>query len=165
MGNMKTCPFCGMVADLNEPCLFAPAPTGETRKRRDRRRPNKGQMMHRCPSGRKGERGLSELPSIFSDRVRTARRAQKCCECHQSIAPGDKYLLSKGCWEGRWDEFKTCLGCDSLRAEMRLDYYDDEMPVFGELIERARERDYAIHSEQEVKDERDTHSQPDLIRS
>lgn len=81
----------------------------------------------------------TEMPSVFSDKVRTARREHKCCECRRIIKIREKYHLFKGCWEGKWAEFKTCLECDDLRHELREFYYDDEGPPFGELDECAKE--------------------------
>jgi len=83
--------------------------------------------------------GDTDLPSVFSDTVRKARREHKCCECQGIIKPGEKYHIFKGCWEGKWDEFKTCLDCIEVRDEIRSLYRDDEGPPFGDLGEWARE--------------------------
>jgi hypothetical protein len=83
--------------------------------------------------------GDTEMPSVFSDIVRKAHREHKCCECQQAIKVGEKYHLFKGCWEGKWSEFKTCMGCDELRREVGKLYREDEWPAFGELGEYARE--------------------------
>lgn len=83
--------------------------------------------------------GDLDMPSVFSDTVRKAHKKHKCCECWRIIKAGEKYHLAKGCWEGKWNEFKTCVECDELREEIRYDYRDDEGPAFGELGEWARE--------------------------
>jgi hypothetical protein len=80
-----------------------------------------------------------DFPSVFSDTVRKAHRDHKCCECERIIKPGDKYHLFKGCWDGKWDEYKTCLECDGIRAELRSLYRSDECPAFGELFEWVHE--------------------------
>ncbi len=90
---------------------------------------------------------MSDLPSVFSDRIRTARREHKCCECHQSIAPGSRYHLSKGYWDGKWAEFKTCVDCDDLRDEILRDCHFDEIPAFGELLEWDRDGGYRERKE------------------
>ena len=61
----------------------------------------------------------AEMPSVYSDTMRTARKEHKCCECHLKIRKGDKYHHAKGCWDGVWQEFKTCESCDDLRHELR----------------------------------------------
>ena len=81
----------------------------------------------------------TDYPSVFSDEVRMARKVHKCCECPNPILPGQKYHLFKGCYEGEWLRFKTCMECDDLRYELRKDYRDDEGPAFGELAEWAHE--------------------------
>lgn len=80
-----------------------------------------------------------ELPSVFSDKVRKAQREHRCCECHRIIKIGEKYHLFKGCWFGKWQEFKTCVDCDDLRHELHEGYRDDEWPAFGALEEWALE--------------------------
>ena len=90
--------------------------------------------------GRHGEI-MCDLPSVFSDTIRRARKDHKCCECRRIIKSGERYHLSKGCWEHKWYEFKTCTECDELREELRTacDLYPDEGPAFGELGELAHE--------------------------
>ena len=79
------------------------------------------------------------MPSVSCDTVRKARREHTCCECHQVIKIGEKYHLLKGCWEGKWDEYKTCIDCQVLREEIGTLYRGDELPPFGELSEWAHE--------------------------
>ena len=81
----------------------------------------------------------AEMPSVFSDTVRKARRAHKCCECRQVIKAGENYHLFMGCWDGKWDEYKTCVDCQDLREEIGGLYRDDEWPPFGDLSEWAHE--------------------------
>ena len=80
-----------------------------------------------------------DFPSVFSDEIRTARKEHKCCECPNPILPGQKYHLFKGCYEGKWSRYKTCMDCDEIWAELRNLYRDDECPAFGELHEWAHE--------------------------
>ena len=84
----------------------------------------------------------AEMPSVFSDTIKKSRREHKCCECRQPIKVGEKYHLSKVCWEGEWSEYKTCLSCDELRDELK---YDDELPPFGYLSEWAHEAGIEFH--------------------
>lgn len=80
-----------------------------------------------------------DLPSVFSNEIRTARKEHKCCECPNPILPGQKYHLFKGCYEGKWERFKTCMECEDIRAECHKLYRDDEGVAFGELREWASE--------------------------
>jgi hypothetical protein len=76
------------------------------------------------------------MPSIFSERKRIARKVHKCCECGKWIVPKNIYWLSKGCWEGKWDEYKTCESCYELRHELTD---GEDGPAFGDLREWAYE--------------------------
>ncbi len=79
---------------------------------------------------------MYDLPSVFSENTRKARRGHKCCECRRVIKTGEEYRLFKGCWEGKWAEYKMCLDCDELRHELQ----DGEGgPPFGDLAEWAFE--------------------------
>ena len=80
-----------------------------------------------------------DFPSVGADIIRKARQEHKCCECHRTIKVGEKYHLYKGCWDGRWDEFKNCMECDSIREDLRRDCRGEEGPAFGELREWASE--------------------------
>lgn len=80
-----------------------------------------------------------DLPSVFSVKIRQAHRIHKCCECHNEIIVGEKYQYAKGCWDGRWDNFKTCLPCSGLRDELARGSYDNEYPPFEHLSEWAHE--------------------------
>ncbi len=79
------------------------------------------------------------VPRVSSDEIRKARKEHKCCECQRVIKVGEKYHLFKGCWDGEWGRFKTCVACNDLRYDVREGYRDDEWPAFGELEEWARE--------------------------
>lgn len=69
-----------------------------------------GDMMC-CPLS-----GYDDAPaSVFSETVRTARLAHECSECDEPILPGTKYEHARGCWDGSWSTFKTCLSCVEIR--------------------------------------------------
>ena len=82
----------------------------------------------------------AEMPSVFSERYRNAHKDHKCCECHRIIKAGERYHFAKGCWEGKWYEFKTCEECDELRHELE-DTYSGELAPFGYLREWAQGSD------------------------
>jgi hypothetical protein len=80
-----------------------------------------------------------EYPDVFSVCSRKARKIHFCCECYHVIPIGEKYQYAKGCWDGRWDEYKTCQSCADLREELKDPYYG--VAAFGYLSERAEDRD------------------------
>jgi len=83
--------------------------------------------------------GDAEMPSVFFNMIRKARQEHKCCECQRVINVGEKYHLFKGCWEGKWSNFKTCMDCQDLREEIAGLYRGDEWPPFGNLAEWVHE--------------------------
>lgn len=73
-----------------------------------------------------------EPPSVSSTTTPTARKEHDCCECPRPIQPGKRYEHVKGCWDGSWSTYKTCLPCVELRAE----YADEDgCYTFGYLSE------------------------------
>ena len=54
-------------------------------------------------------------PDAFTEKIRTARKEHRCGECYRTIMPGEKYEYVSGIWEGRPDNYKTCMDCLSLR--------------------------------------------------
>ena len=53
--------------------------------------------------------------SVSSERVVVARKPHECCECGETIRPGDRYEVAAGCWDGAWARFSTCLPCMRVR--------------------------------------------------
>lgn len=61
---------------------------------------------------------FEEGPEIYrADRI-IARITHRCDECHTLILPGDRYENVAGKWEGRFETFKTCAHCLSVRDAM-----------------------------------------------
>lgn len=58
-----------------------------------------------------------EGPAVFDASMHTARKAHRCCECHDTIDPGELYEYTSGCWDGSWYHYKTCLTCKKIREE------------------------------------------------
>lgn len=71
-----------------------------------------------------------EEPSIFRREMRRARKEHRCCECFRVILPGEEYEHDSGLWDGRWDRYKTCLGCSRIREA-----FCSSGCVYGELVE------------------------------
>lgn len=64
-----------------------------------------------CPLG-----GGDEAPaSVLSASVVKAAKEHRCSECREAIPKGVKYELAKGCWDGHWSTYKTCLSCVEIR--------------------------------------------------
>lgn len=77
-----------------------------------------------------------DLPSVFRTETRKARKIHVCYECRKKIQPGEQYLVFTGCWEGKWEEYKTCQDCADLREELSD---RGTMAPFGDLGEWAYE--------------------------
>lgn len=56
-----------------------------------------------------------ECAEFASEKIVTARKTHLCCECRKKIQPGEKYEYVSGVWEGRFEHYKTCLDCVSMR--------------------------------------------------
>lgn len=61
------------------------------------------------------------LPAFCDERIVTARREHRCCECRETIQPGTDYEYVAGKWDGRFDSFKTCLLCVEIRRAFACD--------------------------------------------
>ena len=59
---------------------------------------------------------VDETYDVSRTVVRVARKEHKCCECEQPIKPGQKYEYVSGCYEGKWDVWRTCIPCKSIRG-------------------------------------------------
>ena len=56
-------------------------------------------------------------PSFFKTKNTKSIKKHKCCECKRTIEKGEEYEKASGMWDGRFDGFKTCSDCISLRKE------------------------------------------------
>lgn len=83
-------------------------------------------------------------PSAFRSVVRKARKAHKCCECHEDINSGDQYQYSSGVWDGEPRDYKQCLNCGVIFEAMT---HSGEEVCFTQL------RDYLIDSDCIIPDE------------
>lgn len=66
-----------------------------------------------------GAEGLE--PLIFSCTTPKARRSHTCCECSETIVPGERYELFKGRWDDGWETYKTCSVCVRIRDQLCSD--------------------------------------------
>lgn len=78
--------------------------------------------------------GVDDGPDVCAVHYRTARVEHICCECGATINPGEKYEQVNGCWDGRWDCFKTCTPCRNMRNDLfNCGFY------YGDLFRTIRE--------------------------
>src|SRR5262245_32137550 len=59
--------------------------------------------------------GGDNPPEVCGTLTVRAKKPQKCCECKETINPGDQYEVVSGKWEGEWSSFKTCAPCADIR--------------------------------------------------
>jgi len=69
-----------------------------------------------------------EPASVVTVTWRKARKPHECCECGQTIDPGQRYEHVRGLWEDLWDTYETCEACVRIRKD-----YCPRAWVYGEL--------------------------------
>lgn len=75
---------------------------------------------------------MIELPAVYKEKWRVARKPHTCCECGHEIKPGDTYRCLSGVWDGRGATFHRCVVCQALWDEWVID--DSEVAI-GQLHE------------------------------
>lgn len=72
---------------------------------------------------------------------RTAKKPHRCCECGETIKPGERYQQVRGLWDGAWITFKTCAECVDTRQQVY--HLADFVPAYGSaaccFVEAMRE--------------------------
>ena len=71
---------------------------------------------------------------FISEAIRTARKEHRCCECGDTIRPGERYEDVAGKWECEFDVFKTCMTCLTIRQ-----HYCPSGWAYGFLAEQLSE--------------------------
>lgn len=66
-------------------------------------------------------------PSVSSTTYPKARKEHTCCECKETIKPGEVYERHNGCWDGAWRTYLTCMPCQRIRKAYCCSW------VYGEL--------------------------------
>jgi hypothetical protein len=83
---------------------------------------------------------VDDYAEFASEGVSRARKAQRCCECKSTIAPGERYEWFSGKQDGEFFRLKSCRRCsyDRLRVvEHELAEgcdWEESWPPFGELV-------------------------------
>lgn len=80
-----------------------------------------------------------EMPKVYDETLRTARKPHECEECGETIPVGSQYFVLKGLWE-EWNTYKTCLTCKAI-ADRFVDYTGECYPI-GELIQELHNSDF-----------------------
>jgi len=80
--------------------------------------------------------GVDEYCTILARYTPTARMQHRCGECKSWILPGEKYERVSTLYDGQFAEYKTCLGCVSIRDEFFKDgyFYCGIIEAFGEHV-------------------------------
>lgn len=58
--------------------------------------------------------GDFEPNQIYKEVERKANRTHKCCECHNEIKEGTKYIYISVLCDGRWSHYKQCPICHRI---------------------------------------------------
>lgn len=78
-----------------------------------------------CPLGG----GDDSPPSVLNASTVKAAKEHRCTECGELIAKGTKYERAKGCWDGSWSTYRTCLSC----VEIRNHFACERGWIYGEV--------------------------------
>lgn len=77
-----------------------------------------------------------ETIKFLKKKFSIAAKEHGCCECDDTIFPGDKYQYSVGLEEGNFLTFKTCEACAGLRTKFDARYmylFDDVWKIIENL--------------------------------
>jgi hypothetical protein len=75
-----------------------------------------------------------DMPEFCHDKMVTAYKEHRCCECNEVIKKGDRYELTRGKWDGRFGTYKTCRVCAAIRKDFMSCGW-----TYGQLWEDLRE--------------------------
>lgn len=59
---------------------------------------------------------MDELADYCKTKHPRARKPHHCCECPRTIQPGELHAVTTMQHNGRWDSYRTCMGCEALWA-------------------------------------------------
>lgn len=65
---------------------------------------------------------------VYREEFPVARKQYRCCECGETINPGQKYHKAVGLWDLGWDTYRTCMPCYNIR-----NHYCRRGYIFGRL--------------------------------
>ena len=58
---------------------------------------------------------------VYKSKIITARKQHTCCECGETIEPGERYENTSGLWDNQWSHYKTCSICLCIREDLCCD--------------------------------------------
>ena len=78
-----------------------------------------------------------EMPRVYDETFRKARKQHVCCECSNEINVGVKYVVCEGLWDGKWQVYRLCLRCWIAHGTAHVMHrgYPEEGPAFDYLWE------------------------------
>lgn len=76
-----------------------------------------------------------EASEFNAERMMVARKLHRCCECHQSIEPGNEYERAVGKSDGSFFSLATCAPCAEIRKAFACGAW-----TYGELWQVVREQ-------------------------
>jgi hypothetical protein len=78
--------------------------------------------------------GGGDSPDFYSEKLVTARKPHKCCECGKEIAKGEKHWLCRGKWDGEISVHRQCTICREIALKYGCDGF-----AFGQVWEQLTE--------------------------
>lgn len=60
-----------------------------------------------------------EIPTVYRERLQTARKRHRCSECGGTVYPGEQYRYTFGVWDGSPGAFSACPRCLEAEAQFR----------------------------------------------
>lgn len=75
-----------------------------------------------------------EMPTLYDETLRTARKLHECSSCGLEIPIKSKYFDIRGLWDGRWDSYKRCESCKAIATKF-ADELGDCVPIEDLIIE------------------------------
>jgi hypothetical protein len=75
-----------------------------------------------------------EYPTVYGEKLRTARKDYICSSCYSDIPRKSKYFDIGGLWDGSWDNYKRCESCNEI-ANRLANETGECIPIEGLIIE------------------------------
>lgn len=88
-----------------------------------------------------------DRPKVCTVKDVRARKQHSCCECGRTIERRETYELVKGLWDGRWETYKTCLGCTRIRDHFCSDGFI--YTALAELVSECIGFDYTADDDED----------------
>jgi len=80
---------------------------------------------------------VDEFVTVISEGIRKARKPYKCGECGREITKGEQYEYIFATFEGRKENYRTCMDCLSVRKTFFCDgwYYGGIWELLSEHLQ------------------------------